>query len=100
MDDDKIKKQGQYSVEQIYSALDRIFTEKGMQKLETNRGIEYLGHDKSADFALFGQIALGLKNQSWFMDNAKTWLLCSNDDVDNPEDFSEEDLLKHYCYCR
>ena len=39
---------------------------------------------------------LGLKEQSWFMDNAKTWLYCNSDDSDDPSEFNEEDLLVHY----
>lgn len=96
MDENKIKKQGQYTVDRVYSTIDRIFTNKGMQRIDTAKGIEYLGHEKPTDFSYFGQITLGLKNQAWFMDNAVTWLLCSNDDVENPKDFIEEDLLKHY----
>lgn len=97
MDENRIKEQGQYSVDHVYSVIDRIFEKKGMQRIATDKGIEYLGHENPTDFSCFGQITLGLKDQSWFMDNATTWLLCSNDDVDNPADFSEEDLLKHYC---
>lgn len=29
------------------------------------------------------------------LDNASTWLLCNSDDVEDPNDFSVEDLL-HY----
>ena len=41
-------------------------------------------------------IMLGLKNQKWFMNNAKEWILCNSDDSDDPEYFDEEDLLAHY----
>ena len=67
-----------------------------MKRIETENGIEYLGSERSTDFGYFGQIILGLKNQAWFLDNATTWLLCSNDDADDPNIFNEEDLLKHY----
>ena len=96
MNDEKLKKQKDYTPEKVYSALDRIFKQKGMERVVTNEGIEYCGHNKPTDFGCFGQIMLGLKKQSWFMDNAAKWLLCSNDDVDDPNDFSEEDLLAHY----
>ena len=96
MDTDKIKKEGKYSVEQIYSAIDRIFIEKGMNKLPIEDGFEYCGNERPTDFAYFGRIMTGLKKQSWFINNASTWLLCNNDDVDDPQDFSEEDLLVHY----
>ena len=95
MNDDKIST-GEYSVERVYSALDRIFGSKGMDRVDTEQGIEYLGHDKPTDFAYFGKIMLGLKNQDWFMDNADKWLYCNNDDSDDPNEFNVEDLLVHY----
>ena len=96
MDDDKISKEGKYSIDQVYAAIDRIFTEKGMRKTAIDGGVEYSGHERPTDFAYFGRIMTGLKKQPWFMNNASTWLWCSNDDVDDPADFSEEDLLSHY----
>ena len=101
MNEEKISTSKEYTVERIYQALDRIFSNKGisnkgMDRTDTDRGIEYVGHDRPTDFAYFGKIMLGLKDQPWFMDNAKTWLYCNNDDSDNPTDFNEEDLLDHY----
>ena len=96
MDEEKICTSDQYTIEQVYQALDRIFSDKGMDRTDTDRGIEYVGHDRSTDFAYFGKIMLGLKDQPWFMDNAHMWLYCNSDDSDNPMDFNEEDLLIHY----
>ena len=96
MDDNKINMSGKYTTDQIYSALDRIFDKRGMDRIDTGRGIEYVGHNLSTDFAYFGKIMLGLKEQEWFMDNANTWLYCNSDDSDDPNDFNEEDLLAHY----
>ena len=96
MNEEKISTSKEYTVERIYQALDRIFSNKGMDRTDTDRGIEYVGHDRPTDFAYFGKIMLGLKDQPWFMDNAKTWLYCNSDDSDNPTDFNEEDLLDHY----
>ncbi len=96
MDEDKINKSGEGSVERIYSAMDRIFFGKGMSRDDTANGIEYLGDERPTDYANFGIIVNGLRKQSWFVENADTWKLCSNDDTDNPNSFSEEDLLVHY----
>lgn len=96
MDGERLAASKLYSPNKVYSALDRIFMQKGMDRFETEKGIEYCGHDKATDFGNFGQIMIGLKKQPWFMDNAVTWLFCSNGDVDDPGDFSEEDLLSHY----
>lgn len=96
MDNEKINLSDAYTTDQIYSALDRIFKKRGMDRVDTDRGIEYLGHNLNTDFAQFGKIMLGLKEQNWFMDNAVTWLYCNSDDSDDPDDFDEEDLLVHY----
>ena len=48
-----------------------------------------------ADIAqFFGNF--GLRKQPWFMDNAMRWILCNSDDSDDPNDFSEEDLLEYF----
>lgn len=96
MDENRINNNPEYTVEKVYSAIDRIFTQRGMDRIDTNSGIEYCGHEKPTDFAYFGKIMLGLKNQAWFMDNVTKWILCNSDDEDDPNDFSEEDLLAHY----
>ena len=96
MNEEKISTSSEYTVEHIYQALDSIFSKYGMDRTETDRGIEYVGHNRPTDFAYFGKIMLGLKEQPWFMDNVKTWLYCNSDDSDSPTDFNEEDLLVHY----
>ena len=96
MNDEKIKQSERYSLDKVYSALDRIFSDKGMKKVLTSNGIEYYGDERPADFAYFGKIMLGLKNQEWFMDNVSEWLFCSNDDTDDEAVFNQEDLLVHY----
>lgn len=96
MNEEKISTSREYTVERIYRALDKIFSEKGMERTNTDRGIEYTGHGYPTDFAYFGKIMLGLKDQPWFMDNAKTWLYCNSDESDNPNEYAEEDLLAHY----
>ena len=96
MDDDKLLQDPGLSRAQIEATLDRIFDQMGMTKAETKRGSEYCGHDHPSDFARFGRIMLGLKDQTWFMNNVKEWVFCNNDDSDDPEVFEEEDLLAHY----
>ena len=58
MDEEKICTSDQYTIEQVYQALDRIFSDKGMDRTDTDRGIEYVGHDRPTDFAYFGKIML------------------------------------------
>ena len=96
MNEDKIIESGKYSLDKIYATLDRIFLSNGLERKNSKFGIEYLGHNISSDFACFGKIMLGLKEQTWFMDNAKKWIYCNSDSSDNPNDYDEEDLLMHY----
>ena len=96
MDNDKINASPEYSTDRVYSALDRIFFQRGMERFDTDQGIEYRGHENPTDFAYFGKILVGLKDQPWFINNASRWLLCNSDDVNDPEDFSEEDLLARF----
>lgn len=95
MNDDKLSIEENLSA-RAYTALDRIFTTKGMERLDTDEGIEYIGHEKSTDFAQFAKIMIGLKNQKWFMDNVDKWLYLCSDDSDSPDDYNVEDLLEHY----
>ena len=96
MNENKIQNSDKYSIEEINAAIDRIFIDRGMEKKEISDGVEYYGHERDTDFAYFAKIMTGLKKQSWFMDNADTWLLCNNDDMENPTEYNEEDLLAHY----
>ena len=61
MNEEKISTSSEYTVEHIYQALDSIFSKYGMDRTETDRGIEYVGHNRPTDFAYFGKIMLGLK---------------------------------------
>ena len=38
----------------------------------------------------------GLKKQDWFVSNLSVWLLCTNEDSDDPGDFEEEDLVEYF----
>ena len=96
MNKEKLLRDPEFTEVQIDAALNKIFTQMGMTRVDTDRGTEYCGHNHPSDFARFGKIMLGLKNQKWFMNNAKEWILCNSDDSDDPEDFDEEDLLAHY----
>ena len=95
MDDSKISSDNEYSIERVYSGLDRIFAGYGYHREEIDGNLEYKGYGDSSDFGKFGRIYNGLRKQPWFSDNVATWILCNSDDVDDPDDFSYEDLL-HY----
>ena len=95
MNENKISMNNEYSIERVYSGLDRIFAGYGYHREEIDGNFEYKGNSDPSDFGKFGRIYNGLRKQPWFLDNVDTWILCNSDDVEDPNDFSNEDLL-HY----
>ena len=97
MDEDKINIEKRYPLESVYGMIDKLFMKRGFLKSpESKRALVYCGMDRPVDFAYFGVIVNFLKKQPWFMENVSVWLLCSNDDSEDPNVFDEEDLVKHY----
>lgn len=95
MNDDKIVSSNEYTLERVYSGLDRIFAQFGYNSEKIGENLEYKGTGDPGDFGKFGRIYNGLRKQTWFIKNADTWLLCNSDDVDDPDDYSVEDLLNY-----
>ena len=95
MNEDKIETESEYTLDRVYNGLNRIFSQFGYigEKVEGN--LEYKGNNDPRDFGKFGRIYNGLRKKAWFVDNADLWLLCNSDDVDDPEDYSVEDLLNY-----
>ena len=95
MDEGKIASAKEFPMEHVYSVLDNVFGQYGYQveQIEGNR--EYRGNGDPRDFGRFGRIYNGLKKQPWFVKYVSTWLLCNSDDVEDPKDFSVEDLLNY-----
>lgn len=97
MDDNKINNEKKYRLDGIYTTIDNVFAQVGLSRIEDMSGsLVYRDNGHSKDYGRFGRIVNALKKQAWFMENVTEWLLCDNDDFDNPDDFNEEDLLCHY----
>ena len=56
----------------------------------------YSGTGADTDYPNLGIILNGLKKQDWFVSNLSVWLLCTNEDSDDPGDFEEEDLVEYF----
>ena len=54
------------------------------------------GTGADVDYPNLGIILNGLKKQEWFITNLSVWLLCTNEDSDDPSDFEEEDLVEYF----
>lgn len=97
MNDDKIKAEKKYHPDGIYGTINKIFSDMGFSRIsDSSKSLVYCDNGQAKDFGRFGKIVNALKKQVWFMDNVSVWLLCDSDDSDNPDDFSEEDLLRRY----
>ena len=98
MDEKKITEEKTYKLESVYRTLDNLFAKYGLLRMEDPSGARvYRDSGNENDFAYFGIITNGLKRQTWFMDNAMEWMFYESDDfLDDPNDFDEEDFLKHY----
>ncbi|MCI8672423.1 MAG: hypothetical protein HFI89_02865 [Lachnospiraceae bacterium] len=97
MNDNKINIEKKYCLDRISQTIDNIFAKMGLLRMEDAAdSLVYRdsGHDK--DYSQFKKNCKYLKKQPWFMENVMVWLLCESDDFDNPDNFSEEDLLNHY----
>lgn len=93
----KINSEKKYSLPKIIQTLDETFSKMQLLKITDNSDtLTYCDTGNTKDYACFGNIVNALKRQTWFMDNVSEWLLYNSDDSDNPNDFSIEDLLKHY----
>lgn len=97
MNDYKIAKDNQYSLQDIYNTLNHMFLTVGLSRIESEaNALTYVDNSRAEDFSLFGQIVNVLKKQSWFMDNVSAWLFYEKDDDDTSDTFTEEDLLEYY----
>lgn len=94
MDEEKIRREGRYSMEKIYGTLDDFFVNR-LLLIKANDGF-YLGSGSPDDFANFGVAMTTLGKKSWFMSNVDTWLYFNSEDSEDPDDFVIEDF-KELC---
>jgi hypothetical protein len=94
MDDDKIRRERLYDLEKVHRAVDSVFV--GDYGFIKGDGGFFIESGKKDDFVDFFDAILFLKDESWFMDNVKTWLWYNSDDSSNPEDFAIDDIKEHY----
>ena len=97
LNEDKIKNENIYRLDGMYKAIHSAFAQMDFPRVyDGTESMIYHDNGDSNDFAKFGRIVNTLKKKEWFLDNALIWLLCDSYDSDNPEDFSEEDLLYYF----
>ena len=78
MNEKKIEKSGEYTVEQLNNMVIEVAKRKGITKRD-EKGL-FIGNDDDKDFSNFGRIVLYLVDQEWFLPLVKTWVLYEDDD--------------------
>lgn len=97
MDRNKIIIENKYKIEGIYSTIDNAFIQMGFPRQVSESDIlVYCDNGSARDYGRFGRIVNTLKRQTWFIENVAEWNLYESDDLDNPNEFTVEDLLAHY----
>lgn len=97
MDRNKIIIENKYKIEGIYSTIDNAFMQMGFPRQVSDADIlVYHDNGNARDYGRFGRIVNTLKRQTWFIENVAEWNLYESDDMDNPNNFTVEDLLAHY----
>jgi hypothetical protein len=88
-DEDKVKRDGIYSLESMYKIIDDYFEKMGQVKLGKGR---YGSTGHKDDWAKQGRFTLSIATQPWFVDNALsvTWL---EYDEYAPDLYWTEDIL-------
>lgn len=92
MDEEKIKKQSNYDIKDIYNAIDDVFKRYDLVKAE--KGF-YLPKGTKNDFANFWSAIFSLKKQQWFLPFVQKWIWYECLD-DKPQQYDTEDLVQYY----
>jgi hypothetical protein len=94
MDEDKILREGKYSLCEIYETIDDYFVKK-LKLVKAEDGF-YISSGIKSDFGNFGLAMWTLGKKDWFMDNVDTWLYFNSEDSDSSDDYVVEDF-KDFC---
>ena len=75
LDEDKIRAEGEYEVEEIKRCVCNPFEQKGLRKVETTDGsIVYCDKDRENDYAWLWSANLTLVDEDWFVRYVKKWI--------------------------
>ena len=94
-DEDKIIRDGEYTLESIQKATDDVFSTYHIKK--DVDGL-YVTSGADEDYVSFMGIIISLKRQQWFLDNISKWMLYV--DEDDTGEFYTEDLIERYVIMR
>jgi hypothetical protein len=76
LDEEKVKREGKYVLEEMYKAIDDLFLSYGADRCESeNKGVAYCSQSGEKDLAVIGGACLDLDDEQWFTVNASTWIM-------------------------
>ena len=91
IDDNKVKTEQKYNLEEIYSIITEVFQKLDLLQLESEPGILLYGdRGRDCDYSYFGLAIREFKNEKWFLESAEAWIFYED------EVGAETDLLLHY----
>jgi len=90
LDEEKIAREDQYDVAEMWKHIDAYFQEKRIPKIST--GV-YAGRGLPSDFGNIGGFYIRFHRCDWFVDNVLVWDWYNSDGEDDPEDFRVESFL-------
>ena len=97
LNDNQIISEANHTPQEIYDALDKVFSKYGFKKIVLPDGtISYSGTGASTDYGSFANVILFLKNKDWFVPYVEKWLWYNSDDGEDENDYAVEDILLHY----
>lgn len=94
LDEEQIKKDNIYELEELYQVIDKLFLEENLIKLpDENGSIFYSGTGSNRDMGRIFVCVFALEKSDWFMNYVRTWLLYSSAAKEDENDFDIEDIL-------
>jgi hypothetical protein len=99
LDEGKIKNEGRYNLNELYTAIDKTFI-KGAQMerhyVEPDGTRIYIASapQNKDHYSKIGLAITAYAKQKWFTDNALKFIYGNSHGSDNPDDFSREDILQ------
>ncbi|MCD8045354.1 MAG: hypothetical protein LUE90_01630 [Clostridiales bacterium] len=88
LDEKKIEAECKYTAENIYRALEQVFSYYKLIEEQTSDGtMWFYGSGDPRDYGSFGRIITSLREKPWFMDYVTKWVWYNSDDSESEDEF-------------
>lgn len=95
--DERIIKDGKFTVKGIRKSLDESFFQYNLRKEMLEDGtICYMGNNHPHDYAHFGGLITDLKTKEWFLPYVDKWIWYNSNGQLDENCYRVEDILYHY----